>query len=456
MQIPFFLPIIFLVSAEIKFKAVWISIFFLQCVAQLVHGIVYSYYNYFSSSMTLDFQTIVGIFIGNFTMLTTTGVLTIIGQYYAFKRSKSLEKNILYTTSCIKELKFDSKKMERFLQQPDEICSSITKLLKQIVYNMISYKPYLPHHLLEGYSSDESTKDDESNASSTSSGENNQKKKKVLQKKTENYSSGIISNKVHTKFGTFLLVKLDGWREKFEDDNNNDEESIEFYSKWVDLISNEIAKTSGCILRISNDKIIGSWNIKTRCTQCEEKACTSALNIKKQLDKIKISEQFSKFANSKISICSGKVKCGNMGSEKMKTYNFFGGIIPHLYAINRILNDVDQNLIVLDSPTNFAVKYRSKTFFINQIVLKKDKKIYIYLLKELKTLNESEEWMYSISSHLVSQENETKSIEGKFNQLKYFFEKQEYVKIQETLEECAQSLDNQLIQNILATYKLKT
>lgn len=138
----------------------------------------------------------------------------------------------------------------------------------------------------------------------------------------------LIPLGMNTRAVTILLVDIEGIHCK--PTTESAKVMPKDFLNMQTLITQEIEKNEGVVHCIVGAKLIAIWN-QSVCNDSESNACTSAVNILKQLP---TELQFIRFA-----VVSGEVATGLCGTAHQKTFTILGQLIPlgvMLLRLNRV------------------------------------------------------------------------------------------------------------------------
>jgi len=160
--------------------------------------------------------------------------------------------------------------------------------------------------------------------------------------------SRTISLKPEKKFITAVFFNIDNFTKLCE--NNNSDVLVCNLNNLLEIIETTILKYDGTINKLSSNSIIAYWGAPLGKDDIADAsnalASITAINdkIKKFYDHNNIEK--SLHLNLKISLHSGEVIAGNIGTNISSSYSAFGETIHVVQQISKIAEQFDKNMLV--------------------------------------------------------------------------------------------------------------
>eukprot|EP00659_Diplonema_papillatum_P019446 gene19446-29967_t len=159
---------------------------------------------------------------------------------------------------------------------------------------------------------------------------------------------GLLSADVRTKEVTFAVVNT----RNFLQLRDSQTSTLHLVVNTVSSVAKEL---KGIADTFVGDRLTVAWNAIRYCPMHQRAAVTFANKIRRALDRSASFEVPSpSSAQSKssvqltVAVASGAVKCGNMGGEGLKKYNFVGSLHTWVHLLER-LNRLHSTTALIDS-----------------------------------------------------------------------------------------------------------
>eukprot|EP01062_Namystynia_karyoxenos_P034077 TRINITY_DN24_c0_g2_i1.p1 TRINITY_DN24_c0_g2~~TRINITY_DN24_c0_g2_i1.p1 ORF type:complete len:1753 (+),score=421.83 TRINITY_DN24_c0_g2_i1:765-5261(+) len=173
------------------------------------------------------------------------------------------------------------------------------------------------------------------------------------------------------------------------------------HRRIMDSIISVVQSEKGIPETFQGDRLWSSWNAVKPMVSHRLAACRAAIGIKEALAEDDPADQGATKVTTCMSLVSGEVRCGNVGTETMCKYTYFGGTIPWTYALERYARSIATDFALADdqvyhevkdsfgfrvaAAVKFAKRHKHKTFLVFQ------------LLRELGAGDvDEQEWMYRL------------------------------------------------------------
>ena len=286
--------------------------------------------------------------------------------------------------------RFDLEQATSLLEDAD-IPGGLRDALKQILCNLRTYRPYLPQSCIPvSYSSDESTATHESlRTSQSGSGDSTTIESLLLQpaasyrvrRKFECVSASLLVANIRNSFAVL----------QYSQDSFNG-----LISDMISATSDVIVKHRGTLDLFLGDRVFANFGA-TRSHVNHPTSCTdAAMAITSLADRVL--GPYQKFASNNLSMnigmASGKLVCGDLGSENVMRFSVIGKLSLLVGVVERVAS-IKGIAILSEGGLYRAVKHTAEIRVHLQTVLYDDTEHVLYELIPRVDVGPAE-WMYQL------------------------------------------------------------
>ena len=286
--------------------------------------------------------------------------------------------------------RFDLEQATSLLKDAD-IPEGLRDALEQILSNLHTYRPYLPQSCIPvSYSSDESTATQETPRTSQSGSADSSSIESLLLQPAASYR---VRRKFECLSASLLVANI---RNSFAVLQHSQDSFSGLISDIISATSDVIVKHRGTLDLFLGDRVFANFGA-TRAHMSHPTSCTHAAMAITLLAN-RMLGPYQKFASNDLSInigmASGKLVCGDLGSENVMRFSVIGKLSLLVGVVERVAS-IKGVPMLSEGGLYHAVKHIAEIRVHLQTVLHDNTEHVLYELIPKKDIGPAE-WMYQL------------------------------------------------------------